>query len=74
MLYEYKGKFYIKVSNRYYEVSVKKQSNGTFDVVPNKNKEYIENLERNTGYSYITLQEAYKKANKISDTLKNEID
>lgn len=68
MLYEYKGKIYIRVSNRYYEVNIDKKDNGTFTVIPNKKKDYIEVSDKSLLVS-ITVEAAYKKSKRIEEPL-----
>lgn len=72
MLFEYQGKIYVRVSNRYYEVNIEKKSDGTFSVVPTKKKEYIENVNSSKILS-ISVEEAYKKTKKIEEPLKSKI-
>lgn len=72
MLYEYQGKIYVRVSNRYYEVNVEKKPDGTFSVIPSKKKEYIENVNSSKVLS-ISVGEAYKKMKKTEEPLKSRI-
>lgn len=68
MLYEYNNKYYIRVSNKYVEVNIKKKTDGTFDIIPTKNKEYVEKMPNVIS---VTVEQAYKKSNKNIESLKD---
>lgn len=62
MLYEYRGKIFIKVANKYVEVRIEK--NGSeYNVIPTKNKEYVEKMKV---VKPISLEEAYKKKSRMA--------
>lgn len=60
MIYEYKGKNFIKVSNKYVEVKIEKIGEN-YNVIPTKNKEYVEKMK---DVKTLTLEQAYRKINK----------
>lgn len=67
MLYKNNGKVYIKVSEKFIEVDIKKSKNGEYDVIA-KNKE-IESYGNADKFTQITLEQAYELLNKSSKML-----
>lgn len=61
MIYKNKDKIYIKVSENFVEVSVKKDKNG-YTVIPTKNK--IEAYKREKDFNVISLEKAYEMQSK----------
>lgn len=70
MLYKNNGKIYIKVSNKYKEVSVLKEGNNNYNVKAKANVEPIE-IYGSKGFEEITLQNAYEILNKPSNKTDN---
>ena len=60
MLFEYKGKIYIRVANKYIEVQVTRDAKGEYTVKPTDKKEYAEKMKN---VNNVTLEMAYKIAN-----------
>jgi hypothetical protein len=67
MLYKNSGKVYLKVSQKFVEVDVKKDKNNNYNVIP-KNKK-IEVYGNEDDFSEITLKEAYDVMNKSNKIL-----
>lgn len=61
MLYEYKGRVYIKVGNKYIQVEITQRDNGEYDVKTTNNREYVEKMPNATT---IPLEKAYKLSKK----------
>ena len=67
MLYKNDGKIYIKVSEKFIEVDVRKSKNGEYDVIA-KDKS-IEAYGNKNKFSEVTLEQAYEILNKNSKKL-----
>lgn len=67
MLYKNDGKIYIKVSEKFIEVDVKKSKNDEYDVIA-KDKS-IEAYGNENKFSEVTLEQAYEILNKNSKKL-----
>lgn len=65
MLYEIDGKFYVLASNKYREVKVEKDLNGTFDVKAIEKSEPIEKTPQlREKAQLISVEEAYARRNR----------
>ena len=67
MLYKNDGKVYLKVSEKFVEVDVKRSRNGEYDIIPKKKT--IEVYGNENKFFEITLEEAYSILNKSSKIL-----
>lgn len=70
MLYEYKGKIYVKVGNKYIQVNVTRKANGEYDVKATDKKEYVEKMPN---ASTIPLEKAYELNKKGSNMQSNTL-
>lgn len=59
MLYTRNKKIYVKVSEKFIPVNIKKDKNGEYDVVPT-NDEKIEAYGNSNTFSEISIDEAYE--------------
>lgn len=67
MLYKNNGKVYIKVSEKFIQVDVKKSKSGEYDVIAKDEK--IEVYGNEDKFILVTLEQAYEMLNKSSKKL-----
>ena len=71
MLYINNNKIYLKVSEKFIEVQVKKDKKDEYTVIPNE-KNIIEVYGNEDKFVPISLEEAYKSSNKSKLSLDDE--
>lgn len=59
MVYEIDGKYYVMANHKFYEVEIRKEGKGNFDVQLIK-KGATKDFNREISYKQISLEEAYK--------------